>query len=262
MFKEGQPNQESEQMRERVDALRESDNKYEDSAHLLAENEDIVRRKLEDAGLERKYIDELADIFSTKDLEKMEAEEERWTDSLTGLRNKNAYTEEVPQLLGIEKRLNNDCSLLVVDFDHFKRVNDEYGHDAGDEVLKKIAGLLKKNIRSSDVIYRFGGEEFVIFLPSTVSANAVWVAEKIRAEVERAEIVVANAKGKEVKLKKTVSIGCAGTDQLEDWGKYKGDDADKFVKEMFDTADMSVDNSKKQGRNRVTVYSDKLFDEK
>lgn len=262
MFKEGQENQsneETDEMRQRVDNLRKTDSEYDDSVHTLADNEDKIREKLEKAGVEKKDADELANIFSTKDLEKMEANKEKWTDTLTGLRNKNAYKEEVPQMLSMEKRQNNDCSMLVVDFDHFKRVNDEFGHEAGDEVLKKIAEMLKKNVRSSDMVYRFGGEEFVIFLPSTISSRAEDVAEKIRAEIEKLSIEIVDAKGKEATLKKTVSIGCAGTDQFKNWDDYNAKTADEFLRKMFKAADLSVGISKENGRNQVTLYDEDLL---
>lgn len=261
MFKEGQenqPDQEIKKMRERVDDLQKTDNTYEDSVHTLAENENEIREKLKKSGAGKEDIGELADIFSTKDLERMEAEKEKWTDTLTGLRNKNAYNEEAPQLLGIERRQNNNCSLLIVDLDYFKKVNDKYGHDAGDEVLKKIAEMLKKTIRSSDMIYRFGGEEFVIFLPATSSLRAVLVAEKIRAKIEESIIEVADARGKKSALKKTVSIGCVGTDQMEDWNGYNASIAAEFLKKMFNAADLSVISSKENGRNQVTLYSEDL----
>jgi diguanylate cyclase (GGDEF)-like protein len=194
-------------------------------------------------------------------LREIEAEKRKWTDDLTGLRNKNAYNEEVPQLLSIEKRESNDCSLLVIDFDYFKRVNDEYGHDVGDLVLKKMAEILKEAVRSSDVVYRFGGEEFVIFLPATIASRAVDVAEKIRAKMEKSKILTTDVNGKKITLKdRTISIGCVGTDQLKEWDDYnftKDKDKDKeFLNRMFKAADLSVNTSKEEGRNRVTLYGE------
>ncbi len=255
---EDKSNQEIEEMRERVDNLRKTDSKYDDSIYTLAKNEDEFREELKKRGVAQKDIDELANIFSNKDLERIEAEKEKWIDNLTGLRNKNAYNEEVPQLLGIENRQNNDCSLLIIDFDHFKRINDEYGHKAGDEVLKKMAEILKQTVRSFDMVYRFGGEEFVIFLPATVSLDAARVAEKIRLKIEQSIVEIVDVRNKKNKFKKTVSIGCIGTDQLKNWDEYNANNAPEFLKKMFNAADLSVIESKKKGRNQVTLYSEDL----
>jgi len=105
-------NEEIEQMRQRVESLRETDNKYVDSVAELAKHEAIIREKLKKAGTTEEYINELANVYSTLELEKMEAEKEKWVDYLTGLRNKRAYNEEVPQLLNIESREDRDCSLV------------------------------------------------------------------------------------------------------------------------------------------------------
>ena len=261
MIKEGQGNQsneEAEEMRERVDNLRETDSKYEDSIYVLAENEGKFREKLKKSRVAQEDIGELADIYSTKDLERIEAEKKKWIDNLTGLRNKNAYNEEVPQLLGIESRQSNDCSLLIIDFDYFKKVNDIYGHHAGDEVLKKMAEIIKQTVRAFDVAYRFGGDECVIFLPATISSRAADVAERIRSKIEESAIEIVDVRQREIKLKKTVSIGCVGTDQLKDWEQYNTDNSAAFLKDMFKAADISVINSKKNGRNRVTLYNKDL----
>jgi len=258
MFGEGKKNQEIQEMRERVDNLRKTDSKYENSVYDLAKNEDEFREELKKRGVKQEDIDVLADIFSTTDLKRMEAEKEKWIDNLTGLRNKNAYNAEVPQLLGIERRQNNDCSLLIIDFDEFKKVNDQYGHGAGDEVLRKMAEILKQTVRSFDMVYRFGGEEFVIFFPATISSRATGVAEKIRSEIEKSDIEITDARGRKFTLNKTVSIGCVGTDQIKDWDEYKADISAEFLKNMFKAADLSVINSKKKGRNQVTLYSEDL----
>ena len=126
-------------------------------------------------------------------------------------------------------------------------------------VLKKMAEILKQSIRSMDVVYRFGGEEFVILLPATISSRAMDIAEKIRAKIEATEIEVINTKGEKVILKKTISIGCMGTDQTKDWDNYDDDIDNKFLGDMFRSADLAVNSSKKNGRNMVTPFSEELL---
>lgn len=257
---EPQINPETEKMRERVDELRKTDNKYTDSVRVLAENEKEFRKELEKELSKKEAVNQLANMYSTKDLEKIEAEKQKWVDDLTGLKNKNAFSQEIPILLNIEKRDNTDCSLLVIDFDFFKKINDEYGHLAGDRVLKKMTETLKKLIRSFDIIYRYGGEEFVIFLPSTIASQAVGIAEKIRSEIENSEFKITDNNGIEITLKKTISIGCAGTDQFKEWDEFKSDKingSSKFLKKIFRAADSATIISKKTGRNKVTLFDEK-----
>jgi diguanylate cyclase (GGDEF)-like protein len=243
-----------ESPRERIADLQRKDNSYDDSAYDIAKAEDAYREKLSKAGVSKKDANDLADNFSDEVLNRIEATKEKWTDNLTGLRNKNAYIEEAPQMLSMEKRQKNDSSFLVIDFDHFREVNNNFGHLAGDEALQKIAAIIKKEARNSDIVYRFGGEEFMVFLPDTPSSLAKSLAERIRAAVENAVIEVTNEKGQEVELKRTISIGCIGTDQLEEWKTYKDSDAKKFLEKMIKFADAAVYESKNSGRNRVTLY--------
>jgi diguanylate cyclase (GGDEF)-like protein len=101
-------------------------------------------------------------------------------DSLTGLKNRRYFTQRANAEWQEFKRHGRTFSLLIVDIDFFKNINDEYGHHVGDEVLVKIAKTLEKNLRESDVIARWGGEEFLILLPSLNIQEAYWVAEKLR----------------------------------------------------------------------------------
>lgn len=131
---------------------------------------------------------------------------------------------------------NDDYSVLMLDIDHFKLVNDRYGHDAGDLVLQEFARLIDAMIRSQDVFGRYGGEEFLVLLPHTGHDNAVLLAERIRRAVETNPIKIAHRTNIHV----TVSIGCAslsGTD----------DDPQQVVQ----ASDMAMYKAKKAGRNRV-----------
>lgn len=280
--------QNEEKIWDRVDNLRKTDNPYDDSIRDLAVEHGNTREaereglKAIDVNIEelekkekekqlsqedenklkkiRKYINERAEDFSTKGLETMEAQKMKWTDDLTGLRNKNAYLAEVPQMLAMEKRDGKNCSMLVIDFDHFKWVNDEFGHDAGDQALKRMAELLNESVRSSDIVFRYGGEEFVIFLPATDALGAKKLAEKIRTKIAGEKFTIKYKEGgeeKEAILHKTISIGCAGTDQFKkEWNEYNSGTAQKFFENIFKAADDAVLFSKRNGRNRVTLYGE------
>jgi diguanylate cyclase (GGDEF)-like protein len=197
-------------------------------------------------------------------------------DDLTGLRNKNAYLKEVPQYIREKRKqyarsknpniseerkqspevpgIPPQCAVLMIDFDHFKKVNDVHGHLAGDQALQQMARLIQESVRGTDSVYRFGGEEMVVFLPDTPSVQAGQVAEKIRKRIEEATINVTDKEGQPQSLKKTVSVGCVGTDQLDDWGSLRVDRADEFSDMMVKFADQAVYAAKEDGRNRVVLY--------
>lgn len=245
----------AEEMRRRVEQLWDTDNSYEDSVYDLAVFEDQKRDKLLQSGMPIPAIAEYADDHSTTKLENLEIKKERWLDKMTGLRNKNAFMDEVKQFLAYEKRLGQESSFLMLDFDHFKSVNDLYGHKAGDDALKQIAQIMKKEVRTSDAVYRYGGEEFIIYLPNTVSVQALVLAERIRNAVEQADITVTDQEGKSVVIKKTISIGCVGTDQI-DAKNVEIDDL--LISTYANSADRALYASKNSGRNRVTLYSEDL----
>jgi diguanylate cyclase (GGDEF)-like protein len=244
----------NKEKRDRVDKLRDKDNHYEDSVYDLARTENEFRNDLSLEGISGKAVDKLADKFSDEALRRMKADKERWMDSLTGLRNKNAFKEELPQLLSMEKRTKQNCSVLMIDFDHFKEVNDSLGHLAGDNALKIMADLINNQVRDSDIVYRFGGEEFIVFLPNTTSLTAQVLAEKIRETVQNNVMEIVDEKEEKIHLNKTVSIGVVGTNQLREWDEYKEGDADKFLDKLVGLADSAVFASKAGGRNRVTAY--------
>jgi len=120
---------------------------------------------------------------------------------------------------------------VILDLDHFKEINDSYGHPVGDLMLKEIAKILKNNIRASDSAARWGGEEFLIILPQTNFPNAMAAAEKIRADMDQAQFPVAGHM--------TCSFGVASV--------RKDDDQDK----LLNPADEALYEAKKNGRNRV-----------
>lgn len=153
-------------------------------------------------------------------------------DPLTGLPNRLAYDERVVQEYQRWRRYGSPLVLSIWDVDHFKRVNDSYGHQAGDKVLRVIATLLKSQTRVTDFICRYGGEEFIMLLPETELASALSCVEKIRAAVENTEF---HHRGARVKV--TVSCGVA---------QFRGEDT---VEDVFNRADQALYAAKRAGRN-------------
>lgn len=157
-------------------------------------------------------------------------------DSLTGLPNRESYQQRLEHEVQRMIRYQGKLSLVVADIDLFKRINDSYGHLAGDKVLKIISRSLQKNLRDTDFIARFGGEEFVILMPETSAAEAKVVAEKLRKRIESSPF---NFKKEPVQI--TTSFG------LSEF--HPNDTAD----EVFERADKALYHAKGEGRNRVLI---------
>ncbi|WP_418038755.1 diguanylate cyclase [Paenibacillus xylanilyticus] len=153
------------------------------------------------------------------------------TDLLTGLKNRRFFQQKMLESLEDYRATQREFSLLVVDIDHFKSINDTYGHPVGDIVLGNLAGLLQSVSRSTDVVARYGGEEFVIILTDCTAEQAVITAERYRSQVASADWGAYNI---------TVSIGAATVAE---------EDTDQS---LFQRADMALYASKTGGRNRVT----------
>lgn len=167
--------------------------------------------------------------------------QEASTDPKTGLLTIAAFKERAAKVLARAERSGAPTSVLIIDIDHFKRVNDTYGHFAGDEVLKAVADRLQLARRQGDEVCRFGGEEILILLPETELDLALSVAERARAEVERLEVPVTQAKGGDVVvIAVTVSIGVASV-------PVHGADLDAVMQR----ADDALYVAKNGGRNQV-----------
>lgn len=180
----------------------------------------------------------MIDITDTKRLES--ALNDRAThDFLTGLANRHYFQRQFETELARGKRSGRGCALLLVDLDHFKRVNDRYGHAAGDHVLKAMADLVQNRLRAADTFARWGGEEFCILLPETGRVEALEVAERIRRDVEM------HAFGQELEMpiRITLSIGLTevdpGIDRMETGMRR---------------ADKALYEAKRAGRNRAMAY--------
>ena len=160
------------------------------------------------------------------------------TDAKTGLLNAAAWQREADIEASRVLRTRGSLALLVVDIDHFKRVNDTYGHLVGDQVLAALAGAFRQQVRDSDVVGRFGGEEFVVLLPGADGAEAAKVAERLREQVGATPVDTASG---EVRV--TVSVGVAV------FGPH-GDD----VPGLLARADRALYRAKESGRNQVRVF--------
>ena len=161
-------------------------------------------------------------------------------DHLTNLYNRRYFHEISQTLIKIAHREKSFLSLLMLDIDKFKRVNDIYGHIIGDNVLTKLAQILKQLTRESDILVRFGGEEFIIILPNTSIDGAVSIANKIREEVEDQEITI----DENNILKFTISIGVAQCDCK----------VDLIIEKLVSKADEALYEAKQSGRNKVVIY--------
>ncbi len=159
-------------------------------------------------------------------------------DALTGLNNRRYFDMHLSTLLDQSAQEGKPLSLLVLDIDFFKKINDTYGHDAGDEILRALAGRMRRAVRSVDLVCRLGGEEFVIVMPETAIDVASRVAERVRRAVEAEPF---NVKEGQVGIPVTISIGIAdrGTDANPDF--------------IYKSADKALYESKASGRNKVTL---------
>jgi diguanylate cyclase (GGDEF)-like protein len=159
-------------------------------------------------------------------------------DELTGLPNRRSFKERLAREMADAKRYGHPLSVMVIDVDHFKKLNDREGHQAGDDALVEVSRVLQKSLREVDMVARYGGEEFVVILSRTAEADATKVGEKLRESV--AAIDLASAAGQPLGHL-SVSIGVA---QLDD-----GEDGTSVVQR----ADRAVYVAKKEGRNRVSL---------
>ena len=163
-------------------------------------------------------------------------------DPLTGLANRSFMNIELRKTFAMARRTKRPLSLIMLDLDHFKKYNDTYGHPAGDKLLVDIAVIIASIMRETDLVVRYGGEEFLIILPETDSSSAVQIAERIRTTIMQTGLLYA---GNDQPSHITVSQGVATYDQT-----MKIDDEDRIIV----MADEALYHAKDSGRNRVEVY--------
>jgi len=158
------------------------------------------------------------------------------TDALTEARNREYFDTRLMTEFAYARRHDVELSLLMIDLDHFKRINDEYGHQVGDLVLRELSQAIQRGLRSEDVFCRYGGEEFSVILRTTDEAQSESVAERVREAVESLTIDTGDAK-----IRVTISVGCATLSSL----------AEPSTEELVREADRCLYQAKRSGRNRV-----------
>lgn len=166
------------------------------------------------------------------------------TDALTGLHNRKFLHERLEAEISRSKRYDTKLSCLLLDIDFFKVVNDMYGYDWGDVLLKKIAEMLKAFIRKEDILTRYGDEEYIIILPNTPEENAFIFAERFRREIEKMEFIPA---GEEERHPITISGGIASFPFLQN----VEEDANTLIR----YAEHALYNAKKRGKNKIVQFS-------
>lgn len=169
-------------------------------------------------------------------------EVESITDPLTKAYNRRYLDRRLDDEVARSKRYSLELSVLMIDIDYFKRVNDTYGHQAGDAILSTLSGLVKASLRDLDVVARYGGEEFLVICTNTPVNGAALVAQRLRQLVESHQFEIADDSGKKQNIRITISLGVAvlipGFDSKE---------------QLVQAADQALYRAKEEGRNRVIV---------
>jgi diguanylate cyclase (GGDEF)-like protein len=171
-------------------------------------------------------------------------------DELTQVFVRHHFLERLEEELQRSIRFKLPLTVLMLDIDHFKRYNDDFGHLVGDATLKEVANLLKSSLRRVDLVGRYGGEEFLVAMPETRVSNATEVAERIRSSIARHDFQVYN-----VRTKVTVSQGIMVFDGENTEGTA-GLNAKDLAAELIRKADESMYRAKEEGRNRVCLHKD------
>jgi diguanylate cyclase (GGDEF)-like protein len=172
-------------------------------------------------------------------------EESAITDSLTGLYNRRYLKQVFPKLLAQSQRDGHCLSGLMMDLDNFKKINDRYGHLAGDQCLTHMSDVLKESSRTSDYIFRMGGEEFLILSLADSPLGGELLAEKIRSSLEKRPVIYKQAA---IKMTTSVGVGLTESDM----------NAESALTNLLFHADKALYSAKNRGRNRVVVYNSTL----
>ncbi len=165
------------------------------------------------------------------------------TDPLTGVRNRRYFEQRLQEECHKVQRDKQPLACLFLDLDHFKRINDQYGHHNGDRVLQQAAAAIREQLREGDLLSRYGGEEFVALLPATDSATALEIAERIRFAVEQRPMAMADGGSHNV----TLSVGVAVLENTS------GGLAEQLARRLVEAADAALYRAKDEGRNRVVA---------
>jgi len=194
--------------------------------------EELRKHNLE---LEQKVKERTKELLATQ----AELREQAHKDQLTSLYNRRHFAEIKENLFSISQRGKNPLSILIIDIDNFKTINDTYGHNTGDLVIKTLSNIFINTIRKSDIAIRYGGEEFLILLTNTNLENAHVLAEKLRKNVENTHIKILNSK----KLNFTISLGLSMVRQ-----------DDKSIELSIEKADKGLYIAKNSGKNKTISH--------
>ncbi|MHB1666720.1 MAG: sensor domain-containing diguanylate cyclase [Thiomonas sp.] len=194
------------------------------------------------------YQDEEALIFAFKDItptkqRELRLQELAYTDSLTGVSNRRHFLAQASAAFHESRRLSHDLALLAIDVDHFKQLNDVYGHPAGDRALRSFSTVCKSQLRSVDLFGRLGGDEFAIVLPHCDGLRAYDFAQRLRLAIQES----AGMDHAPLRQQLTVSIGIADAADPEA--------ADRGIEDLLARADKALYQAKQRGRNRVEIWS-------
>ncbi|MGJ0354070.1 diguanylate cyclase [Aliarcobacter cryaerophilus] len=210
--------------------------------HIISKSQDELNNLKYKIGIIKKYLEETKPILESKIL--MEAlRQKNLTDSLTGLYNRKYLDEIVEKQLNLDMKNGVVYAIMFLDIDYFKMVNDTYGHDVGDDILRKLAITMKKSISSNETLIRYGGEEFLILMKNATQESAKELADKINADFSK---IIFNYGGDS--FSKTVSIGYS----------FFPTDTDQFWK-CIKYADISLYEAKATGRNKVVKFSKEIL---
>jgi diguanylate cyclase (GGDEF)-like protein len=192
-------------------------------SHVIEYTRDITNRKKEEEE-RRQLIDRLNHLSMT--------------DSLTGLFNRRALNDMLMHEIERATRYSTDLSLVLCDIDMFKKINDAYGHTAGDRALLSVAAILQQTLRKADIVGRYGGDEFMVILPETSLAGAKKLAEKVRLAIEQLDLELPGNKRVRLTLSMGVASCCTPNDNIDT---------------LVALADKALYESKDAGRNKVST---------
>ena len=210
--------------------------------HIVSKSKEELNSLKYKIGIIKKYLEETKPILESKIL--MEAlKEKNLTDSLTGLYNRKYLDEIVEKQLALDVKNGSIYAIMFLDIDYFKMVNDTYGHDIGDDILRKLAITMKKSIGANETLVRYGGEEFLILMKNATQESTKKLADKINADFSK---IIFNYGGDS--FSKTVSIGYS----------FFPTDTDQFWK-CIKYADISLYEAKATGRNKVVKFSKEIL---
>jgi len=220
---------------------------YKNMMGELISNYRLLRQMEEQIAVRTQKLEAaLADINRLKE----HYESMSMLDELTGLFNRRYFYAQIGTVLANAKRYEQSFCILVLDLDHFKSVNDAYGHGFGDTVLKDVSMALREEIRESDILARFGGEEFIILFTNAYNSNGKLFAERIR---EKIESLIWYTQDQEVNITVSIGVHCL-TGQA-----FKQSNPD--IDELIQNADKALYSAKAKGRNQVMLFADILCDQ-